>query len=168
MLNLVYITLGFSLKAYWFHECCRLFNPLDSKEAANGLYPCDPWLHSKYRFKKASDWHIQTKILVKIEWGYRYTAPVCCVVHFSIREGGSTPPPLVNWIIHKRCWIIHDIKQAHVNLSGGIDTLEDTDHAILFFNHAVILYHMRQHHEAIRILEKLFQIIEPLGEYLVW
>ncbi|XP_033626303.1 CCR4-NOT transcription complex subunit 10-like [Asterias rubens] len=56
--------------------------------------------------------------------------------------------------------------QAHVNLSGGIDTLEDTDHAILFFNHAVILYHMRQHHEAIRILEKLFQIIEPLEESL--
>ncbi|XP_038068340.1 CCR4-NOT transcription complex subunit 10-like [Patiria miniata] len=55
--------------------------------------------------------------------------------------------------------------QAQVSLSG-VDSLEDTDHAILFFNHAIILYHMRQHHEAIRILEKLFQIIEPLEENL--
>ncbi|XP_022083973.1 CCR4-NOT transcription complex subunit 10-like isoform X2 [Acanthaster planci] len=55
--------------------------------------------------------------------------------------------------------------QAQVNLSG-VDSLEDTDHAILFFNHAIILYHMRQHHEAIQILEKLFQIIEPLEENL--
>ena len=47
---------------------------------------------------------------------------------------------------------------------GGTDALEDADHAILFFNHAVVLYHLKQHRETIRILEKLFQVIEPLGK----
>lgn len=45
-------------------------------------------------------------------------------------------------------------------------SVEDTDHAVLFFNQAVILYHQRQHNQAIKILEKLFQVIEPLEDKL--
>ncbi|XP_071507714.1 CCR4-NOT transcription complex subunit 10-like [Diadema antillarum] len=55
--------------------------------------------------------------------------------------------------------------QVHIDLEQ-IETLEDADQAIFFFNNAVLLHHLRQHHQAIRILEKLFQVIEPLEEWL--
>ncbi|XP_041454807.1 CCR4-NOT transcription complex subunit 10-like isoform X1 [Lytechinus variegatus] len=55
--------------------------------------------------------------------------------------------------------------QVHVDLEQ-IESLEDADQAIFFFNNAVLLHHLRQHHQAIRVLEKLFQVIEPLEEWL--
>ncbi|XP_006813779.2 CCR4-NOT transcription complex subunit 10-A-like, partial [Saccoglossus kowalevskii] len=48
-----------------------------------------------------------------------------------------------------------------------VDNLEDIEHAILYYNHAVILYYLHQYKESARILEKLFQFIEPLDEVLV-
>eukprot|EP00057_Strongylocentrotus_purpuratus_P006888 XP_011661362.1 PREDICTED: CCR4-NOT transcription complex subunit 10 [Strongylocentrotus purpuratus] len=55
--------------------------------------------------------------------------------------------------------------QVHVDLEQ-IDSLGDADQAIFFFNNAVLLHHLRQHHQAIRVLEKLFQVIEPLEEWV--
>ena len=44
------------------------------------------------------------------------------------------------------------------------DSLEDVDHSVLYYNQAVILYHLRQYKAATKVLDKLFQFIEPLGK----
>ena len=54
------------------------------------------------------------------------------------------------------------ILQAHVNLESG-ESLEDVDHSVLFYNQAIILYHLRQYRASLAILDRLFQYIDPLG-----
>lgn len=44
-----------------------------------------------------------------------------------------------------------------------IDTLDDVENSMLYYNQAVILYYLRQYMEAISIGEKLYQFIEPFG-----
>ncbi|XP_067127548.1 CCR4-NOT transcription complex subunit 10 [Centruroides vittatus] len=62
--------------------------------------------------------------------------------------------------------ILVDIcNQARINIDN-VETLEDVDHCILFFNQAIILFHLHQYHATITILDKLFQFIEPLDESL--
>lgn len=39
------------------------------------------------------------------------------------------------------------------------------DQCIFYYNHAVILYLLRQFRTALDILEKVFQFIEPMGEH---
>ncbi|CAN7945471.1 unnamed protein product [Ixodes hexagonus] len=51
----------------------------------------------------------------------------------------------------------------HVNLANP-DSLDDVDHCIPAFNHAVSLYHAQQYRKAVAILDRLFQFIEPLDE----
>uniref|UniRef100_A0A671LMX3 CCR4-NOT transcription complex subunit 10 n=1 Tax=Sinocyclocheilus anshuiensis TaxID=1608454 RepID=A0A671LMX3_9TELE len=45
-----------------------------------------------------------------------------------------------------------------------IDGLDDVENSILYYNQAVIHYHMRQYSEAISIGEKLYQFLEPFEE----
>ncbi|XP_075683279.1 CCR4-NOT transcription complex subunit 10 isoform X2 [Rhinoderma darwinii] len=47
-----------------------------------------------------------------------------------------------------------------------MDSLDDVENSILYYNQAVILYYLRQHMEAIAIGEKLYQFIEPFGRPL--
>lgn len=54
-------------------------------------------------------------------------------------------------------------QMAHVNIDNS-ESLEDVDHSVIYFNQAVILYHLRQYKAALNILDKLFQYIEPLEE----
>ncbi|XP_041421401.1 CCR4-NOT transcription complex subunit 10-A isoform X5 [Xenopus laevis] len=44
-----------------------------------------------------------------------------------------------------------------------IDSLDDVENSMLYYNQAVILYYLRQHMEAISIGEKLYQFIEPFS-----
>lgn len=44
-----------------------------------------------------------------------------------------------------------------------IDGLDDVENSILYYNQAIIHYHMRQYSEAIAIGEKLYQFLEPFG-----
>lgn len=46
-----------------------------------------------------------------------------------------------------------------------IDGLDDVENSILYYNQAVIYYHMRQYSEAISIGEKLYQFLEPFGMF---
>lgn len=55
--------------------------------------------------------------------------------------------------------------QARISIDN-VEALEDVDHCILFFNQAIILFHLHQYHATIAILDKLFQFIEPLDESL--
>ena len=43
------------------------------------------------------------------------------------------------------------------------ESLEDVDHSVLYFNQAIILYHLRQYKASLAILDRLFQFIDPLG-----
>lgn len=62
--------------------------------------------------------------------------------------------------------VLHDIcGKARMNLDS-VSSLEDVDHCILYYNHAVILYNLRQYRLALIILDKLFQLIEPMEESL--
>ncbi|XP_073424936.1 CCR4-NOT transcription complex subunit 10 isoform X2 [Dendrobates tinctorius] len=45
-----------------------------------------------------------------------------------------------------------------------MDSLDDVENSMLYYNQAVILYYLRQHLEAIAIGEKLYQFIEPFEE----
>ncbi|XP_075683280.1 CCR4-NOT transcription complex subunit 10 isoform X3 [Rhinoderma darwinii] len=45
-----------------------------------------------------------------------------------------------------------------------MDSLDDVENSILYYNQAVILYYLRQHMEAIAIGEKLYQFIEPFED----
>ncbi|XP_003215704.1 CCR4-NOT transcription complex subunit 10 isoform X1 [Anolis carolinensis] len=45
-----------------------------------------------------------------------------------------------------------------------MDGLDDVENSMLYYNQAVILYHLRQYTEAIVIGEKLYQFIEPFEE----
>lgn len=47
-----------------------------------------------------------------------------------------------------------------------IDGLDDVENSILYYNQAIIHYHMRQYSEAIAIGEKLYQFLEPFG--MLW
>ncbi|XP_052230090.1 CCR4-NOT transcription complex subunit 10-like isoform X2 [Dreissena polymorpha] len=53
-------------------------------------------------------------------------------------------------------------QMAHVNIESW-EGLEDVDHSVLFYNQAVILYHLRQNKAALAILDKLFPFIDPLS-----
>jgi hypothetical protein len=44
-----------------------------------------------------------------------------------------------------------------------MDGLDDVENSMLYYNQAVILYHLRQYTEAIAVGEKLYQFIEPFG-----
>jgi len=45
-----------------------------------------------------------------------------------------------------------------------LETLEDVDNCILYYNFAVILYHLRQYRAALSIVGKIFRYIEPLDD----
>ncbi|XP_051575668.1 CCR4-NOT transcription complex subunit 10 isoform X2 [Myxocyprinus asiaticus] len=53
--------------------------------------------------------------------------------------------------------------QMHTSVDD-IDGLDDVENSILYYNQAVIHYHMRQYSEAISIGEKLYQFLEPFEE----
>ncbi|GAB6030409.1 CCR4-NOT transcription complex subunit 10 [Chamberlinius hualienensis] len=55
--------------------------------------------------------------------------------------------------------------QVHVNLND-VDTLDDVEQCVLYYNQAVILYHLRQYHAALAISDKVFQFVEPLDPRL--
>ncbi|XP_069504915.1 CCR4-NOT transcription complex subunit 10 isoform X2 [Ambystoma mexicanum] len=48
-----------------------------------------------------------------------------------------------------------------------IDSLDDVENSMLYYNQAVILYHLRQYTEAISIGEKLYQFIEPFVTLII-
>ncbi|XP_071444392.1 CCR4-NOT transcription complex subunit 10 isoform X2 [Hetaerina americana] len=54
---------------------------------------------------------------------------------------------------------------AHLNIED-LDSLEGPTHCVIFFNQAVLLYHMRQYSTAIRILNALLPYIEAMDESL--
>ncbi|GIZ01521.1 CCR4-NOT transcription complex subunit 10 [Caerostris extrusa] len=56
-------------------------------------------------------------------------------------------------------------KQANVD-NQDLETLDDVDNCVIFYNQSVQLYHCHQYHSAINILDKVFQYIEPLEETL--
>ncbi|KAG8442894.1 hypothetical protein GDO86_011632 [Hymenochirus boettgeri] len=45
-----------------------------------------------------------------------------------------------------------------------MDSLDDVENSMLYYNQAVILYYLRQHMEAISVGEKLYQFVEPFEE----
>lgn len=60
--------------------------------------------------------------------------------------------------------IINRCLQMHTAVED-IDGLDDVENSILYYNQAVIHYHMRQYSEAISIGEKLYQFLEPFGMF---
>lgn len=46
-----------------------------------------------------------------------------------------------------------------------IDGLDDVENSLLYYNQAIIHYHMRQYSEAIAIGERLYQFLEPFGRF---
>jgi hypothetical protein len=55
--------------------------------------------------------------------------------------------------------------QMDINLTVP-ENLEDIDYAAFYFNKALVSFHCRQYRAALKIVRKLFQYVEPLGEFL--
>ncbi|GFG36368.1 hypothetical protein Cfor_01996 [Coptotermes formosanus] len=55
--------------------------------------------------------------------------------------------------------------QAHVNIED-VDSLEDVEHCVIYYNQAVLLYHLKQYSAAMKIMHKIFSFIEPMEESL--
>ncbi|KAM4735625.1 CCR4-NOT transcription complex subunit 10 isoform 1-T1 [Anableps anableps] len=53
--------------------------------------------------------------------------------------------------------------RLHTN-TEDVDGLDDVENSLLYYNQAIIHYHMRQYCEAIAIGEKLYQFLEPFEE----
>jgi hypothetical protein len=53
--------------------------------------------------------------------------------------------------------------QAHVNIED-LDSLEDVEHCVIYYNQAVLLYHLKQYSTALKIMLKIFSFIEPMGK----
>uniref|UniRef100_A0AAR2LT66 CCR4-NOT transcription complex subunit 10 n=1 Tax=Pygocentrus nattereri TaxID=42514 RepID=A0AAR2LT66_PYGNA len=60
--------------------------------------------------------------------------------------------------------ILMTIKNQVHSAVEDIDGLDDVENSILYYNQAIIHYHMRQYSEAISIGEKLYQFLEPFEE----
>uniref|UniRef100_A0A4W4FRW3 CCR4-NOT transcription complex subunit 10 n=1 Tax=Electrophorus electricus TaxID=8005 RepID=A0A4W4FRW3_ELEEL len=60
--------------------------------------------------------------------------------------------------------ILMTIKNQMHSAVEDIDGLDDVENSILYYNQAIIHYHMRQYSEAISIGEKLYQFLEPFEE----
>ncbi|XP_015212573.2 CCR4-NOT transcription complex subunit 10 isoform X1 [Lepisosteus oculatus] len=63
------------------------------------------------------------------------------------------------------------LKQALATMKNQVhaaveemDGLDDVENSILYYNQAIVLYHMRQYSEAIAVGEKLYQFLEPFEE----
>lgn len=46
---------------------------------------------------------------------------------------------------------------------NDIDSLDDVDQCIIYYNQAVVYYHTRKYGQALTITEKLYTFLEPLG-----
>ncbi|RZF43999.1 hypothetical protein LSTR_LSTR007271 [Laodelphax striatellus] len=55
--------------------------------------------------------------------------------------------------------------QAHINIDD-LDSLEDVEHCVIYYNQAVVLYHLKQYSSALKIMNKVFSFIEPMEESL--
>ncbi|XP_051922517.1 CCR4-NOT transcription complex subunit 10 isoform X3 [Hippocampus zosterae] len=54
--------------------------------------------------------------------------------------------------------------QVHT-ATEDVDGLDDVENSLLYYNQAIIHYHMRQYSEAISIGEKLYQFLEPFEKF---
>ncbi|XP_069028120.1 CCR4-NOT transcription complex subunit 10 isoform X3 [Embiotoca jacksoni] len=54
--------------------------------------------------------------------------------------------------------------QVH-SAAEDVDGLDDVENSLLYYNQAIIHYHMRQYSEAISIGEKLYQFLEPFEKF---
>ncbi|XP_072317784.1 CCR4-NOT transcription complex subunit 10 isoform X4 [Eucyclogobius newberryi] len=53
--------------------------------------------------------------------------------------------------------------------SEDVDGLDDVENSMLYYNQAIVLYHLRQYAEAIAIAERLYQFLEPFEEkFALW
>lgn len=57
-------------------------------------------------------------------------------------------------------------KQLEFGMVNTGDELDDIDRSFLLYNQAVVHFHTKRYKAAINILERLFKIIEPLGDML--
>uniref|UniRef100_UPI00358FC8C4 CCR4-NOT transcription complex subunit 10 isoform X2 n=1 Tax=Myxine glutinosa TaxID=7769 RepID=UPI00358FC8C4 len=53
--------------------------------------------------------------------------------------------------------------QVHSNMED-VDGLDDVENGTTLYNQAVVLYHLKQYVEAIALMERLYQVIEPFDE----
>lgn len=44
--------------------------------------------------------------------------------------------------------------------------LDDVEHCALYYNHAVLLFHMKKYNLALNIIRQVFRFIEPMGKFL--
>lgn len=45
-----------------------------------------------------------------------------------------------------------------------LDSLEDVEFCVIYYNQAVLLYHLKQYTIALKIMNKVFSFIEPMGK----
>jgi len=60
--------------------------------------------------------------------------------------------------------VCESLSSVHVQVSlDDVAALDDVDQCIIYYNHAIILYYLKQYKAAFTILDKVVQLIEPMG-----
>lgn len=49
-----------------------------------------------------------------------------------------------------------------------LDSLEDVENCIYYYNYAVFLYHLKHYTKALAMINKVYSFIESLGNYLLY
>lgn len=57
------------------------------------------------------------------------------------------------------------VLQIELNLEQ-LDSLEDVENCIYYYNHAVLLYHLKHYTKALAVINKVYSFIESLGNQL--
>jgi len=54
---------------------------------------------------------------------------------------------------------------GQISTTDSNETIDDVEKCIMRYNQAVLLYHTKQYNAALRIMNKFFAFIEPMGMY---
>lgn len=59
---------------------------------------------------------------------------------------------------------LNSLRSQPVWNGEDVAKLEDVEQCALFYNHAVVLYHLKQYNLALKIIKEVFTFIEPMGK----
>uniref|UniRef100_A0A8C6KTL6 CCR4-NOT transcription complex subunit 10 n=1 Tax=Nothobranchius furzeri TaxID=105023 RepID=A0A8C6KTL6_NOTFU len=129
--------------------CC------DPQTSANTDFPKELWITDHTEYLQAGKYDESLKHLEALQDVNKEDYKIAmnkAVVEF-FRSGQTTSGTLKQTLMAMKNRVADD--------SDGLD---DVENCLLYYNQAIILYHMRQYSEAISIGEKLYQFLEPFEE----
>lgn len=93
-----------------------------------------------------------------------YKIPMNRAVVEFYKTGQSTTGTFKQTLMMLKNQFPHRSLQIHTS-AEDVDGLDDVENCMLYYNQAIVHYHMRQYSEAIAIGERLYQFLEPFEKF---